>query len=182
MKPMTRIALLIVVSLSTVAYAQKAPGGASMTFSLTSSGFGSGAEIPQQYTCKGADDSPALDWSGAPAKTAGFALIMDDPDAPAGTWVHWVLWNLPATVHSLPQGVPKQDQPGDGSRQGRNSFKKVGYNGPCPPAGKSHRYFFRLYALDAKLDLAAGASREQLDAAMKGHVLAQAEYVGTFHR
>ena len=153
-----------------------------MTFTLSSSAFGSGAEIPQQYTCKGADSSPALQWSGAPAKTASFALIMDDPDAPAGTWVHWVLWNVPANAHSLPQGVTKQEQLSDGSRQGRNSFGKVGYNGPCPPAGKTHRYFFRLYALDRKLDLAAGASREQLDAEMKGHALAQAEYMGTFHR
>ena len=153
-----------------------------MAFTLTSSAFASGAEIPQQYTCKGVDNSPALDWSGAPAKAASFALIMDDPDAPAGTWVHWVLWNVPATAHSLPQGVGKQEQLSDGSSQGRNSFRKVGYNGPCPPAGQTHRYFFRLYALDTKLDLTAGASREQLDAAMKGHVLAQAEYMGTFHK
>jgi len=153
-----------------------------MAFALTSSAFGSGAEIPQPYTCKGVDNSPALQWSGAPAKTASFALIMDDPDAPAGTWVHWVLWNLPAAAHSLPQAVPKQEQLGDGSRQGRNSFQKVGYNGPCPPGGQTHRYFFRVYALDTKLDLSAGASRDQLDAAMKGHVLAEAEYMGTFHR
>lgn len=153
-----------------------------MTFALSSSAFGSGTEIPQQYTCKGADGSPALDWSGIPAKTASFALIMDDPDAPGGTWVHWVLWNVPATTHSLPQDVPQQDQLSDGSRQGRNSFKKIGYNGPCPPGGQTHRYFFRLYALDSRLDLAAGASREQLDAALKGHVLGKAEYMGTFHR
>jgi len=149
---------------------------------LTSSAFGAGATIPQQYTCKGADESPALEWSGSPAKAATFAMIMDDPDAPAGTWVHWVLWNVPAAAHSLAQGVPKREQLDDGSVQGQNSFKKVGYNGPCPPAGQTHRYFFRLYALDAKLSLAAGASRDQLDAAMKGHVLGQAEYMGTFHK
>jgi Raf kinase inhibitor-like YbhB/YbcL family protein len=182
MKPMVRIALLIVVSFSTPAFAQQAAGGASMAFTLTILAFGSGATIPEQYTCKGADSSPALEWSGAPGKTAGFALIMDDPDAPAGTWVHWVVWELPAKTHSLPQGVPKQEQLSDGSRQGRNSFKKIGYNGPCPPAGKTHRYFFRLYALDTELDLSAGASRDQLEEAMKGHVLAQAEYMGTFHR
>ncbi len=153
-----------------------------MAFTLTSSAFAPGAAIPEQYSCKGADDSPALKWSGAPAHVASFALIMDDPDAPAGTWVHWVLWNLPAITQSLPEGVPKREQLDDGARQGRNSFHKTGYNGPCPPAGATHRYFFRLYALDGKLDLAAGASRSQLDAAMKGHVLAETEYMGTFHK
>ncbi|HUH63678.1 MAG TPA: YbhB/YbcL family Raf kinase inhibitor-like protein [Terracidiphilus sp.] len=149
---------------------------------LTSSAFASGAAIPPQFTCKGHDVSPALEWSGAPANVAGFAVIMDDPDAPAGTWVHWVLWDLPASAHSLPQGVPKREQVSDGARQGRNSFGKIGYGGPCPPAGQTHRYFFRLYALDAKPDLAAGADRDALDAAMKGHVLAQGEYMGTFHK
>jgi len=153
-----------------------------MAFTLTSSAFASGAEIPQAYTCKGADYSPALEWTGAPAKTATFALIMDDPDAPAGTWVHWVLWDLPAAAHALPQGIPKREQLEDGSRQGRNSFKKIGYNGPCPPGGQTHRYFFRLFALDGKLDVAAGASSGQLDTAMQGHVLGKAEYMGTFHR
>lgn len=153
-----------------------------MAFSLTSSAFSSGGAIPQQYSCKGQDVSPPLAWSGAPAKTAGFALIMDDPDAPSGVWVHWVLWNVPAAKHSLPEGVAKSDQLEDGSLQGRNSSQKIGYHGPCPPEGQTHRYFFRLYALDGKLDLAAGASRSDLDAAMKGHVLAQSEYMGTFHK
>jgi len=182
MKPLAWIVFVVALVPGTTAFAQQAGGGASMAFALSISAFGSGAEIPQQYTCKGADNSPALAWSGAPAKTVSFALIMDDPDAPAGTWVHWVLWNLPATTHSLPQGVPKREQLDDGVREGRNSFEMVGYNGPCPPAGQTHRYFFRLYALDGKLDLAAGASRDQLDAAMKGHVLAHAEYMGTFHK
>ena len=109
-------------------------------------------------------------------------MIMDDPDAPAGTWVHWVLWNFAATARSLPQGVPRREQLDDGAQQGKNSFEKIGYNGPCPPAGQTHRYYFRLYALDTKLSLPAGASRDQLDAAMQGHVLAQAEYMGTFHK
>ena len=153
-----------------------------MGFTLTSSAFSSGGEIPQQYTCKGSDTSPALQWSGAPAKTASFALIMDDPDAPAGTWVHWVMWNLPASAHSLAEGVAKRDQLDDGSRQGHNSFKKAGYNGPCPPGGATHHYYFRLYALDTMLDISTGSSRGQFDAAMKGHVLAEADYMGTFHR
>jgi Raf kinase inhibitor-like YbhB/YbcL family protein len=149
---------------------------------VTSPAFAAGGAIPAQYTCKGTDVSPALDWSGAPAHSTGFAIIMDDPDAPGGTWVHWVMWNVPQTAHSLPQGVPKGEQLQDGARQGRNSFDKIGYNGPCPPAGQTHRYFFRVYALDAKLELAAGGDRDALDAAMKGHVLAQAEYMGTFHK
>jgi Raf kinase inhibitor-like YbhB/YbcL family protein len=159
-----------------------AAGGAPMAFTVKSSAFGAGAEIPKQFTCSGADVSPALDWSGALAKTASFALIMDDPDAPVGTWVHWVLWNLPPNAHSLPQDVAKREQLDDGSRQGTNDFRKIGYNGPCPPPGKPHRYFFRLYALDTKLNLAPGATRQELDTAMKGHVLGEAEYMGTFRR
>jgi len=153
-----------------------------MSLTLTTSAFASGASIPAVYTCKGADVSPALDWSGAPAHTASFAVVMDDPDAPAGTWVHWVMWNLPPSTHLLPQGVAKHEQLPDGSHQGRNSFGKIGYNGPCPPAGQTHRYFFRVYALDSKLKLAAGADRSGLDDAMQGHVLAQGEYMGTFHK
>ncbi|MFZ0314712.1 MAG: YbhB/YbcL family Raf kinase inhibitor-like protein [Candidatus Korobacteraceae bacterium] len=184
MKPIVKIACLLVVGFG-AAFAQQAKpsgGGAATAFTLTSSAFAPGAAIPEQYSCKSADTAPALEWSGAPANVASFALIMDDPDAPGGTWVHWVVWNLPAAAQSLPQGVPKHEQLDNGARQGKNSFRKTGYNGPCPPAGASHRYFFRLYALDGKLDLAAGASRSQLDAAMKGHVLAQAEYMGTFHK
>jgi Raf kinase inhibitor-like YbhB/YbcL family protein len=179
------LALLLAAGVSlTVAQQSNPPmaGGASMNFALISSAFAAGAEIPKQYSCKGADTSPPLTWTGAPANAAGFALIVDDPDAPHGTWVHWVLWNLPASAHALPEGVPKRDQLEDGSRQGRNSDRKTGYNGPCPPGGQTHRYFFRLYALDGKLDLAPGAARADLDAAMKGHVLAQAEYMGTFHK
>lgn len=177
MKLMAGLGFLLL--LGTTTFAQQ---GASGGFTLTSSAFSSGGEIPQQYTCKGADSSPALEWSGAPAKTASFALIMDDPDAPAGTWVHWVLWNLPASAHSLPGGLPKREQLDDGARQGHNSFKKIGYNGPCPPGGATHHYYFRLYALDTNVGLGGKASRNDLDMAMKGHVLAQTEYMGTFHR
>jgi Raf kinase inhibitor-like YbhB/YbcL family protein len=157
-------------------------GGSPVAFMVNSSAFEAGAAIPKKFTCEGTDASPALEWSGSPAKTASFALIVDDPDAPAGTWVHWVLWNLPADAHSLSEGVAKTEQLDDSTRQGRNDFRKVGYNGPCPPPGKTHRYFFRLYALEAKLDLAPGATRQELDAAMQGHILAKAEYIGTFRR
>jgi Raf kinase inhibitor-like YbhB/YbcL family protein len=159
-----------------------AGGGPAMTFTLKSPAFAAGADIPRQFTCTATDVSPALEWSNAPAKAVSLALIMDDPDAPVGTWVHWVLWNLPPSVHSLPEGVAKREQLDDGSRQGRNDFSKIGYGGPCPPPGKLHRYFFRLYALDVKLTLAPGASRQELDAALKGHILGQAEYMGTFRR
>ena len=121
-----------------------------MPFTVKSAAFAPGAEFPKKFTCEAADASPMLEWSGAPAKAAGFAVIIDDPDAPAGTWVHWVLWNLPASAHSLPEAVPKSEQLDSGARQGRNDFRKIGYNGPCPPPGKTHRYFIRLYALDRK--------------------------------
>lgn len=149
---------------------------------LTSSGFASSAAIPEQYSCKGSDVSPALEWRGAPANAASFAIIMDDPDAPAGTWVHWVLWNLPATTRSLPEGVPKRAQLPDGARQGRNSFGKIGYNGPCPPSGQTHRYVFRLYALDKGFSVEPYGGGTNLQAAMRGHILAQSEYMGSFHR
>ncbi|RIH89443.1 YbhB/YbcL family Raf kinase inhibitor-like protein [Calidithermus roseus] len=141
-----------------------------MAFALSSSAFAQGKPIPAKYTCDGLDISPPLAWSDAPRGTQSFALIMDDPDAPAGTWVHWVLFNLPAQTHQLAekavQGV-----------QGRNSWGRLGYGGPCPPSG-THRYFFRLYALDTLLQLPAGATKEQVLRAMQGHVLAQAELMG----
>jgi Raf kinase inhibitor-like YbhB/YbcL family protein len=153
-----------------------------MTLALKSTAFAPGGEIPKEYSCEAEDVSPALEWSGAPARTVSFALIMDDPDASAGTWVHWVLWNTPADAHGLAEAFPKQEQLDDGTRQGRNGSKKIGYNGPCPPPGKPHRYFFRLYALDEKLGLAPDASSADLQAAMKGHVIGHAEYMGTYRR
>ena len=153
-----------------------------MSFTITSPAFASGAGIPKPYTCQGADISPAIAWSGDPTQTVSFALIVDDPDAPVGTWVHWVMWNIPPSVHQLAENVAKHDRLDSGAVQGRNDFRKIGYNGPCPPPGNTHRYYFRLYALDGKLTLAPGASRKELDAAMQGHVLAQAEYMGTYRR
>jgi Raf kinase inhibitor-like YbhB/YbcL family protein len=178
MEATLRVAALLL--LSSALLSAQAKGGAHMN--LTSSAFAAGAAIPEQFTCKGADTSPALAWSGVPQNTASFALIMDDPDAPSGTFVHWVIWNLPATAHSLPEGVAKTEQLPDGARQGRNSAGNTGYYGPCPPAGQTHRYFFRLYALDSKPELAAGAQRSVVDAAIQGHILAQGEYMGTFHK
>jgi Raf kinase inhibitor-like YbhB/YbcL family protein len=153
-----------------------------MAIKLTSEAFAAEGTIPKKYTCDGPDVSPALDWSGAPPNTQSFALIMDDPDAPAGTWVHWVLYDLPANTKNLPEGVSKQEQLPDGARQGRNDFRKIGYGGPCPPPGKPHRYFFKLYALDKKLDLKPGATKADVESAMKGHTLGQGEFMGRFGR
>lgn len=148
---------------------------------LTSSAFTHGAMIPKEYTCDGKDISPPLSWSDPPEKTQSFALIMDDPDAPMGTWVHWVIYNIPATARGLPGGVPKDADLPDGSRQGRNSWRKIGYGGPCPPSG-THRYFFKLYALDIVLTLASGATKDELLKAMEGHILANAELMGRYAR
>ncbi len=152
-----------------------------MTFSLTSPAFATGAAIPRKYTCDGEDASPPLAWSGAPQGTRGFALVMDDPDAPGGTWDHWVLYGLRADAVALPEGAPAVPTLEGGVRQGKNSWGRVGYGGPCPPRGV-HRYFFKLYALDVALDLAPGATKAQLLAAVRGHVLAEAELMGRYGR
>lgn len=153
-----------------------------MTIQLTSAAFNEGDTIPRQYTADGKDVSPPLRWTDPPAGTKSFALICDDPDAPRGTWVHWVLFNLPADRRTLDEAVPTQPELADGVRQGKNDFRKIGYGGPAPPAGKPHRYFFHLYALDTVLDLAAGATKDQLVAAMKGHTLAGGDLMGRYGR
>ena len=151
-----------------------------MTFHLTSTASESGGDIPTKLTCDGLDTSPSLAWTEPPPGTETFALIVDDPDAPAGTWVHWVLYNLPAIARGLAEGISKDSQLPDGARQGRNDFGELGYNGPCPPRGAPHRYFFKLYALDCNLKLKPRASKGELERAMKRHVLARAELVGSF--
>jgi len=157
----------------------QAQGG---TMKISSTAFAAGETIPKKFTCDGPDASPALSWTEPPAKTQSFALIMDDPDAPVGTWVHWVLFDLPLEARELAEGVAKQDQLPNGARQGRNDFGKIGYGGPCPPPGNPHRYFFKLYALDAKLNLKAGATKADVERAMKGHILAHAEVIGRYGR
>ena len=152
-----------------------------MAFELTSAAFAAGESIPPKYTCDGQDISPSLEWSDPPAGTQSFALICDDPDAPVGTWIHWVLFNLPAGAHALPEAVPADADLADGGRHGKNSWRRLGYGGPCPPGG-THRYFCKLYALDTTLDLSAGASKKQVLRAMEGHILAQAELMGTYSR
>jgi Raf kinase inhibitor-like YbhB/YbcL family protein len=149
---------------------------------LTSTAFEEGAVIPKNYTGDGQDISPPLLWADAPGATQSFALISDDPDAPRGTWFHWVLWNLPADQHELSEGVTVDPTAVGGARQGKNDFGNVGYGGPAPPPGKPHRYFFRIYALDRTLDLPEGATKGQLEQAMKGHTLASGRLMAKYGR
>jgi Raf kinase inhibitor-like YbhB/YbcL family protein len=150
---------------------------------VTSTAFQEGATIPKQYTGDGRDISPPLRWSGAPDDRQSFALICDDPDAPRKEpWVHWVLFNLPADTHELPEAVPADETLTHGAKQGMNDFGKVGYGGPAPPRGKPHRYHFKLYALDSMLNLKEGATKQQLEQAMKGHILASGQLIGDYGR
>jgi len=148
---------------------------------IKSSAFKSGARIPAKYTCDGVDVSPPLAWGKLPAGTKYLALICDDPDAPMGTWVHWVIYDIPANITSLPEKLPPLKEVTNGAKQGMNDFRAIGYGGPCPPSGE-HRYFFKLYALDGPTGLKPGATKAQLLAAMKGHILAEAELVGKYKR
>ena len=153
-----------------------------MAFAISSTGFANGSDIPRRFTCDGADVSPELSWIEPPPGTQSFAVIAEDPDAPSGTWTHWVLFDLPATANSLAEGITRVDELPGGERQGRNDFRRIGYNGPCPPPGQPHRYFFRIFALQGKLDLKPGASRQEVDQAMRSLVLGQAEWMGKYAR
>lgn len=153
-----------------------------MTLSVSSPAFQEGEKIPAKYTCQGQDISPPLAWSGAPEETKTLALIMDDPDAPGGVFTHWVIFNLPADSHSLPEAVPTETESPRDALQGRNDFGKIGYGGPCPPPGYPHRYRFTLYALDRQLSLKAGSSKQQVLDATRGHTLAQGQLAGTYQR
>lgn len=153
-----------------------------MALELTSSAFKSGDPIPRRYTCEDEDLSPPLHWTVPPAATKSFVIIADDPDAPAGTWVHWVIYDLPLDLRGLTEGVSPKDRLPDGALQGLNDFKRVGYGGPCPPPGKPHRYYFTLYALDVMLNLKPRATKAQVLDGCKGHVLAEAQLMGRFGR
>jgi Raf kinase inhibitor-like YbhB/YbcL family protein len=151
-----------------------------LVLTMTSSAFSQGGRIPVRYTCKGQGISPELHWSGIPENTTSFAIITEDPDAPHGTFVHWVLFNLPKGTNSLYEDVPSQGQLSGGVLQGKNDAGGLGYYGPCPPPGKPHRYYFKLYALDILLGLKAGAGKAQVQEAIRGHVLAEAHLMGMF--
>jgi hypothetical protein len=157
-------------------------GGMEAAMQLSSPDIVPGAEIPKAFTADGADFSPALVWHGAPGGTRAFALIVDDPDAPAGLWVHWVAFDMPVTVTGLAQGQARDGNLSAGGRQGRNSWSRLGWNGPSPPPGRPHRYFFKLYALSSPLGLAPGATAQAVTAAMKGKILAETSLMGTYGR
>ena len=157
-------------------------GGNSMSLTISSSSFSNQGDIAKKFTCDGEDVSPQLSWNDPPSGTKTFALLSDDPDAPVGNWNHWTLWNLPATARGLPEGVSKAGQLPESTQQGLNDFRKPGYNGPCPPPGKPHRYYFKLFALDTSLTLKPTANKKELEAAMKGHIIAQAEWMGHYGR
>jgi hypothetical protein len=152
-----------------------------MGIKIESSAFKEGGMIPVKYTCDGEDVSPPLKWGDLPTGTKSIALIADDPDAPVGTWVHWVLYNLPSDLRALPENLPPKKTLEDGAVHGTSDFKRPGYGGPCPPGG-THRYFFKIYALDKKMDLAPGATKAQLVNAMEGHILDSGQLMGKYKR
>jgi len=155
-----------------------------MEFTLTSDAFTDGESIPARFTCDGDDGSPALKWQGVPDEAQSLTLIMDDPDAPGGTYTHWLIYNVRGQARALPEGVEKTDRPanGEGAVQGSNDFGDNAYGGPCPPGGNAHHYNFRLYALDGILDLDPGASKESLLKAMEGRILGETTLTGTYKR
>jgi len=164
-----------------VLYNLTAIGEEAMELKINSSAFREGDMIPKKYTCDGADISPPLAWDTVPMNTKSLALISDDPDAPMGTWVHWVIYNIPPTIKELPENIPPHRTLENGAQQGTNDFRKIGYGGPCPPR-RTHRYYFKLYALDKVLDSEPGLTKDQLLKAMEGHILAQGQLMGRYQR
>jgi Raf kinase inhibitor-like YbhB/YbcL family protein len=152
-----------------------------MTIRITSSAFSEGEMIPRSYTCDDKDVSPDLVWTGIPDGAKTLVLICDDPDAPVGNWVHWVLFNIPTVETGLPAEIAPEAEMANGARHGINDFRRLGYGGPCPPGG-THRYFFKLYALDNELDLDSGASKSRVEEAMQGHILAEGQLMGRYKR
>jgi Raf kinase inhibitor-like YbhB/YbcL family protein len=159
-----------------------ASGGEAMSFKVSSDAFEEGNLIPKNHTCDGADRSPPLHWEGAPEAARAFAIVVDDPDAPGGNWNHWLVYNIPSAAKALAADVPKTRSLGDGTRQGTNDFGTVGYRGPCPPSGTNHRYYFKVYALSAPLELEPGARREKVVNALKDKTLAKAQLMGRYQR
>jgi len=174
------VVLIFLFNFISVTFAQSG-GGEFMSIEITSSSFKQGEMMPSKYTCDGNDISPPLKWSNVPGGTMTFVLISDDPDAPMGTWVHWVLFNIPSHVTSLPEGVPSKENLDNGAIHGITDFGRIGYGGPCPPSG-THRYFFKIYALDNELALSPGASKKEVLKAMEGHIIAQGELMAKYKR
>jgi Raf kinase inhibitor-like YbhB/YbcL family protein len=167
----------------TPCHADNSPtNGVTMKLQLTSTAFAEGQPIPRRHAYDDLDHSPALRWAGVPPTAKSLALICDDPDAPAGVWVHWVVYNLPPSSTGLVEDQPKAREFADGAKQGVNDYKQIGYGGPCPPPGKPHRYFFKLYALDVLPELKPGLTKKELLLAMEGHVVAEGQLLGTYQR
>ena len=179
---MTLLTIIAVGAVSCTVSKPELPDEGKMTLSLSSPVFQEGQDIPIKYTCEGQDISPPLTWDEPPSGTQCFVLIVDDPDAPRGVFTHWLLFNLPADSRELPEAVPTHNELASGALQGKNDFGKIGYGGPCPPAGPAHHYRFTFYALDQLLDLTAGASRKQVTDAVKGHILAWGQLTGMYQR
>jgi Raf kinase inhibitor-like YbhB/YbcL family protein len=176
MQKLRRISIALICILLAYAHAAQAQ------LTLTTTAFAPGAAIPPDYACTGDDRSPALTWSGAPNATKAFVLIVEDPDAPGGSFIHWVAYNIPAQITSLPTGVPQTTEIAGGGKNGVNGFDHIGYNGPCPPPGKMHHYHFRFFATDSTLTPGDNADASAVESAMNGHVLATVELIGTFER
>ena len=172
------LTILLICGLANQSSSETKGGGA---MDLMSPAFSDGEMIPKKYTCDGADVSPPLEWSLVPSGTKSVALICDDPDAPMGPWVHWVYYDIPPETKRLPESIAPEKHTANGGKQGINDFRKIGYGGPCPPGG-THRYFFKLYALDALLNLSPGATKKELLKAMEGHILGEAELMGKYKR
>jgi Raf kinase inhibitor-like YbhB/YbcL family protein len=154
-----------------------------MEIEVSSAAFSESEAIPIQYTCDGANVSPPLRWGGIPKNSRSLAIICEDPDAPSGVFIHWVIYNLPPIVADLPEATPATEELAEsGAIQGRNDFNNIGYDGPCPPPGKAHRYLFHFYALDAKLQLQAGATAQEFESAAEGHIIAEGRLMGTYKR
>ena len=158
------------------------PSASMAAMTLTSSALKAGGSLPKQYTCDGANESPPLAWSDVPTGANTYVLIVEDPDAPSGTWVHWVVYDMPLSLKELPAGVPPSDQLAQGGMQGTNDFHKLGYGGPCPPPGKSHRYVFTLYAVTQASKIKPNATKADVLKAIEGHVIGQAELSATYKR
>lgn len=177
-----RTSLAVATGIFFIANGPVSAGGPPMSLTISSSAFSNGGTIAKKFTCDGPDVSPPLTWTEPPPATKSFALLVDDPDAPVGNWSHWAMWNLPVSSRGLPEAVSKEVSLPDGTEQGKNDFGKTGYNGPCPPPGKPHRYYFKLFALDTRLDLKVGSRKKELETAMKAHIVAQSEWMGTYGR
>ena len=180
MKQIT-ILLFILSSFYSLAQRETKQEGGKMEIKLTSTAFREGDYIPKKYTCDGENVSPPLAWSGIPSTAKSIALVCDDPDAPMGTWVHWVIFNIPPSINKLNEKIPTDKVLEDGTTQGSNDFRKIGYGGPCPPGG-THRYYFKIYALDRRVELTPGATKAELLHEMTGHILAEEKLMGKYSR